>query len=215
MTASVSWKAASFRAIRQYSYEGKAEYTAAVIELRKRMSNRFFASSNATFARAFDQGDNFNTQVNDPRFPEAEYGPQVDTPKFRLTANGSYEISRFASLSAIFKVRTGFAYDARVGATVDTNGDGNFDDRVAGFERNSFRMPGTHSLDLRFSWNVPLRGRGRVQATVEGFNIYNRENIRTVDNQWGTNVSTPRVGFGVPLSYFNPREVQLGLRYSF
>jgi outer membrane receptor protein involved in Fe transport len=205
----------TFRSIRQYSYEGKAEYTGLVLEARKRMSNRFFFSTNATIARAFDQGDNFSTQVEDPRFPENEYGPQVDTPRFRITANGSYEINRFASISAIFKARTGFAYDARAGSTVDLNNDGNFNDRVPGFSRNDFRMPGTHSLDMRFTWNVPVGGSRRLQATVEAFNLYNRENIRTVDNQWGTNPSVQGAAFGVPLSYFNPREVQLGLRFVF
>lgn len=205
----------TFRAIRQYSYEGKAEYTGLVLEARKRMSNRFFFSTNATIARAFDQGDNFSTQVEDPRFPEREYGPQVDTPRFRMTANGSYEINRYASVSAIFKARTGFAHDARVGSTVDLNGDGSFNDRVPGVERNDFRMPGTHSLDLRFTWNLPFGGARRLQATVEAFNVYNRENVRSVDNQWGTNPAAPNAGFGAPLSYFNPREVQLGLRFVF
>jgi len=205
----------NFRAIRQYSYEGKAEYTGLVLEARKRMTRRFFFSSNATIARAFDQGDNFSTQVEDPRFPEREYGPQVDTPRFRLTANGSYEINRFASVSAIFKARSGFAYDARAGSTVDLNGDGNFNDRVPGFERNSFRMPGTHSLDMRFTWNLPLGSSRRLQATVEAFNIYNRENVRTVDSQWGVNPALPEPAFGTPLSYFNPREVQVGVRFAF
>ncbi len=206
---------ANFRAIRQYSYEGKAEYTALVLEARKRMSSKFFFSTNATIARAFDQGDNFSTQVEDLRFPENEYGPQVDTPRFRMTANGAYEFNRFMSISAIFKGRTGFAYDARSGSTVDLNNDGNFNDRVPGFTRNSFRMPGTHSLDMRFTWNLPMGGPRRIQATLEAFNIYNRANIRTVDNQWGTNPAAPGAAFGVPLSYFNPREVQLGLRFVF
>jgi hypothetical protein len=205
----------NFRAIRQYSYEGTAEYTGLVLEARKRTTRRFFFSSNATIARAFDQGDNFSTQVEDPRFPEREYGPQVDTPRFRLTANGSYEINRFASVSAIFKARSGFAYDARSGPTVDLNGDGNFNDRVPGFERNSFRMAGTHSLDMRFTWNLPFGSSRRLQTTVEAFNIYNRENVRTVDSQWGINPARPEPAFGTPLSYFNPREVQLGVRFAF
>jgi hypothetical protein len=149
------------------------------------------------------------------RFPERDYGPQVDTPRFRMTANGSYEINRLMSLSAIFRARTGFAYDARSGSTVDLNGDGNFNDRVPGITRNDFRMPGNHSLDMRFTWNLPLNGARRLQATVEAFNIYNRENVRTVENQWGINPAAPNPTFGAPLSYFNPREVQLGLRFIF
>src|SRR5690606_21349885 len=125
------------------------------------------------------------------RFPEAEYGPQVDTPRFRLTANGGYEITRYLSVSAIFKARTGFAYDARAGSTVDLNGDGIFNDRVPGFTRNSFRMPGNHSLDLRLNWNLPLGNARRLQASIEAFNVYNRDNVRTVDNQWGPDPERP------------------------
>lgn len=205
----------NYRQIRQYSYEAEAEYTALVIELRKRMRSRFFVSGNATFARAHDQGDNFSTQVNDVRFPEAEWGPQVDTPRFRMTANGSYDINRFMQISAIFRARTGFAHDAAVGSTLDPNNDGNFNDRVVGFSRNSFRMPGNHALDLRFTWNLPLRDQQRFQLTFEAFNLYNRDNVRTVENQRGPDPANPSPRFGEPLSYFNPREVQLGVRFVF
>jgi hypothetical protein len=68
---------------------------------------------------------------------------------------------------------------------------------------------------MRFTWNLPLGGTRRLQATFEAFNIYNGDNIRTVDTQWGTNPATPAAAFGQPLSYFNPREMQLGLRYLF
>ncbi len=205
----------NFRSINQYSFEGEAEYTGFVVEARKRTSSGFFFSTNATVARAFDQGDNFSTPLSDQRFPELEYGPQADTPTVRVTANGSYELNRFASVSAIFKARTGYAYDARVGTAVDLNSDGNFNDRVPGATRNSYRMDGNHSLDLRFSWNIPMGGDKRLQATIEAFNVYNKDNLRTVDNQWGTNPSLAGTAFGVPLSYFAPREMQLGLRFTF
>jgi TonB dependent receptor len=205
----------TFRVINQYAYEGKAEYTGLVLEARKRLSSGFYFSTNATIARADDEGNNFNSQVNDVRYPELEWGPQADTPTFRITANGSYQFSRMMSLSAIFRARTGYAYDPRAGNTFDLNGDGNFNDRTPGFERNSFRMPGNHSLDLRFTWNVPFSGAQRLQATVEAFNIYNEDNVRTVQSQYGPDPANPLPIFGTPLTYFNPREVQLGLRFMF
>ncbi len=206
-----------FAIMNQFSYEGKSEYTGLVVEARKRLSNRFFVNANATFARARDQGDNFNQQVSDVRFPEAEYGPSVDTPTFRFVANGSYDVLSMLSVSGVFRLRTGFAYDARAGATVDLNGDGTFDDRVTGIERNSFRMPGDHSLDLRLAWKVPLGGnRGRrVELNLDAFNLYNRDNVKTVNATWGANPATPLTSFGVPTSYFNPREIQLGVRVVF
>ncbi|HYU78331.1 MAG TPA: TonB-dependent receptor [Vicinamibacterales bacterium] len=205
----------SFRRILQYSYSGKAEYVGLVLEARKRVSGRFFFSGNATVARAYDQGDNFSSQVEDPRHPEAEYAPGVDTPRFRITANGSYEINRALTVSAVVRARTGFAYTARGGNTVDFNGDGNFNDRVPGTSRNQFRMPGNHSLDLRLSYSIPLRGDHKIQLTADAFNVYNHDNVATVNGTWGPNIAAPIVTFGAPLTYFNPREIQLALRYAF
>src|SRR5207245_2453106 len=161
----------NFRHIFQYSYSGKAQYTGLVLEARKRTAGKIFLSANATFARAYDQGDNFSSQVTDPRNPEAEYAPGVDTPRFRFTANAAYELTRTISISGVFRARTGFAYSAFGGGTVDFNGDGTFNDRVPGTTRNQFRMPGTNSLDLRAAWTLPLRASSKVQLTLDAFNI--------------------------------------------
>ena len=119
------------------------------------------------------------------------------------------------SLSAIFRARTGYAFDPRTGNTFDPNGDGNFNDRTPGLERNSFRSEGNHSLDMRFTWTLPVGGGQRIQATVEAFNLYNQDNVRTVQSQYGPDPAAPLPIFGTPLTYFNPREVQLGLRFTF
>jgi hypothetical protein len=206
---------ASFRHIFQYSYSGKAEYRGLVLEARKRVAGKFFFSANATFARAYDQGDNFSSQVTDPRNPQAEYAPGIDTPHFRFTANSAYDITRAMAVSAVFRARTGFAFSALGGPTVDFNGDGTFNDRVPGTTRDQFRMAGANSLDLRFAWTVPLRASRKVQFTVDAFNIYNRANVMTVNTTWGANPAVALSTFGAPLSYFNPREMQLAARFSF
>src|SRR5690606_31579010 len=110
--------------------------------------------------------------------------------------------------------RTGFAYDARAGVTADLNGDGAFNDRVPGFSRNEFRMPGNHSVDLRLAWTIPFGGKN-IQLAVDAFNVYNANNVRTVNSTWGTNPGQALPTFGQTLSYFNPREIQLGARFSF
>ncbi len=203
-----------FRIMNQFVYEGRAEYTGVVLETRKRVSRQFYFNANATFARAFDQGDNFNQQVNDMRYPEKEYGPTIDTPTFRFVANGSYQFLPQLSVSAVVRARTGFAYDARAGVTADLNGDGAFDDRVPGVTRNQFRMPGNHSVDLRLAWTIPFGGTN-MQLALDAFNIYNANNIRTVNNTWGTDPAQALPTFGQTLSFFNPREIQLGARFSF
>jgi hypothetical protein len=205
----------NFRRIFQYDYSGRARYTGLVLEARKRTPGKLFLSADATFARAYDQGDNFSAQVQDPRDPLAEYAPGIDTPHVRFTANGSYTVRPALTISAVFRARTGFAYSAMGGSTVDFNGDGTFNDRVPGTTRSQFRMPGTDSLDLRGAWTVPLGGLRRLQFTIDAFNVYNRDNAATVNTTWGPNPALPLATFGVPLTYFNPREVQLAARFSF
>jgi outer membrane receptor protein involved in Fe transport len=205
----------SFRRILQYDYSGRARYTGVVLNARRRVAAKFFFSGDATFARADDQGDNFSSQVQDPRYPDLEYAPGIDTPHFRFTANGSYEITRAIAVSGVFRGRTGFAYSATGGGTVDFNGDGTFNDRVPGTTRNEFRMPGTNSLDLRATWTVPLHASQKIQLTLDAFNIYNRDNVATVNGTWGANPVSALATFATPLTYFNPRELQLAARYSF
>ena len=69
-------------------------------------------------------------------------------------------------------------------------------------------------LDVRLTGNVPLSG-GKLQLTLEAFNLYNKENWRTLNTLYGPDPVHPNPVFGTPLSYNPPRQVQLGARYSF
>src|SRR5690606_7923840 len=103
----------------------------------------------------------------------------------------------------------------RAGATFDLNGDGQFNDRTPGFKRNSFRGPGTNTVDSRLTWSVPLRGPRRVQVMVEAFNLLNAKNVSSVYSTYGPDPNNPDPLFLSPIEYFPPREVQLGLRFVF
>jgi hypothetical protein len=50
---------------------------------------------------------------------------------------------------------------------------------------------------------------------VEAFNLYNKENWRTLNTLYGPNPISADPVFGTPLSYNAPRQVQLGARFSF
>jgi len=167
-----------------------------------------------TIARAYDQGENYSTMPNDIRFLSADYGPSGDVPTFTGTANGSYDVNRAMQLSWVFHIRSGLRIDPKVGPTVDLNGDGNFNDRTPGLARNSFTAPSTNSLDARFTWNLPVHP-GKVQLTVEGFNLYNRANYQNIQTLFGSDPNNPNPLFGTALSYYPPRQVQVGARIAF
>ena len=203
-----------FRQINRYDYEGDAEYLGLVLSAQQRMRGGLRFGVNATVARSTDQNENWNTQLNDPRYPQRDYGPNGDTPRFQMSANGSYDITDNMQLSVVMRARSGLAIDPRVGPTIDVNGDGNFNDRTPGLSRNEFRGPWVHSADARFTWTLPVLN-GRAQLTAEGFNLYNRANFRTMETLYGVNADVPNPAFGSALSYYPPREVQLGVRFAF
>jgi len=57
--------------------------------------------------------------------------------------------------------------------------------------------------------------REHLQLTVEGFNLFNRANAMTENTLYGTVAVQPNQAFGTPLSYFPPRQFQLGARINF
>ncbi|MGH9345805.1 MAG: hypothetical protein ACRD26_00930, partial [Vicinamibacterales bacterium] len=205
----------NYRAIMQYSFSARSEYRGFVLEATKRLRDKFTFNGNLTLARAYDMGNNVSTTPNDMRFPDAEWGPQADTPTVRGVVTGSYRINPHMQVAGVYRGRTGAAYDVRAGSGFDLNGDGQFNDRVPGFIRNAYRGPDTHTIDARFTWNVPLGGSRNAQVTLESFNLLNNENVRTLNTTHGPDPASPHPLFGTPITYFPPREVQVGLRFVF
>jgi hypothetical protein len=128
--------------------------------------------------------------------------------------NGWYNINRNVQVSGIFSARTGLPINP-IAAGLDLNGDGRFGDRTPGLAPYSVEMRGSKSLDLRVAGNVPMPNARKVSVFVELFNVFNTENIRTVDNNWGTNPATAGPNWMNSLSYFDARQMQLGARLSF
>jgi hypothetical protein len=205
----------NFRQILQYQYRSQASYAGMVVSAQRRLRAGLRFGGNMTIARAYDQGENYSTQPNDVRYLSADYAPSGDVPTFTATANGSKDVTKAAQFSWVFHIRSGLRIDPRTGPTVDLNGDGAFNDRTPGLARNSFDGPWTHSLDLRFTWSVPLSRTAKIQLTAEAFNIYNRENWQSLNTLYGSVAGRANAVFGTPLSYYPPRQVQLGARYSF
>jgi len=205
----------NFRQILQYQYRSKASYAGLVVTAQRRLRGGLRFGGNVTVARAYDQGENYSTQPNDVRYFDADYGPSGDVPTVTATANGSNDFTKALQLSWVFHVRSGLRIDPKSGPTVDLNGDGSFNDRTPGLARNSFEGPATHSLDMRLTWTAPLKISGRLQLTLEAFNIYNKENWQSLNTLYGPVAGSPNPVFGTPLGYYPPRQVQLGARYAF
>ena len=111
-------------------------------------------------------------------------------------------------------------------AGTDANGDhSGFSDRPAGAPRNSGIGPNYIGMDLRLSRRFRITEKAGLQITAEAFNLANRTNYATVNDEVGPTFAAPFKVHGSamlspsqPLGFtsdFPKREIQLGARLSF
>jgi hypothetical protein len=72
----------------------------------------------------------------------------------------------------------------------------------------------TATLDLRLSRGFRTGGRSRAEVIIDAFNVLNRSNFLIPNNIIGTGPAPP-AGFGTPTAAADPRQLQLGLRWTF
>jgi hypothetical protein len=203
----------NYRRVTQLQLDAPAEYQGGIFEIERRGA-RFGFTANVTIARSRQIGS-INDQYTYERIGfDEDYEPNPDTPRFRSNLSGYYNITPAIQISGAYRGRTGLPVTA-VAAGIDLNGDGVLGDRTPGFAPGSFRAPANQAVDLRLSWTLPLGSAGRLQTYLESYNLFNYENVRTVLNDFGADPTTPKNRWLEPNLWFPPREVQLGIRYSF
>ncbi len=118
----------------------------------------------------------------------------------------------------------------------DVNGDiFGTNDRVGLENRNTFKGDTLKTLDLRLSRAIAFRESKKLELIAEAFNVANSVNVRFFNTAYGSadfcNVtplpaacgaspfskkeSSPNPNYGTPRAVFNPRQVQIALRFSF
>jgi hypothetical protein len=203
----------NYRRITQLQLSAPAEYQAGIFELEQRGARLGFAA-NLTLARSRQIGSINDQHTYEVSGFDADYEPNPDTPTVRTTMSGYYNFNRAIQISGAFRARSGLPVTA-IASGVDLNADGVLSDRTPGFAAGSFRAPANYSVDLRFTWSLPLGGGKRLQTYVESYNLLNHENVRTVLNDYGADPRTPKDRWLEPNLWFPPREVQLGFRLTF
>jgi Carboxypeptidase regulatory-like domain len=230
----------------QYSSESYAIYEGGIAELTKRFSNHFSVFGNYTWSKGLDTSTDYNT----------DYGPQDPTnlnldralsefdERHKVTIAGVIDspwkqsvLSGF-ELAPIFNYHTGHPFNLLAGTEV--NGDNHTtNERPIGAPRDTGLAPNYIDFDARLSWHHKLGERTNLQFTAEGFNIANRTNFASVNNEVSPlfgftpgfttfNVSGIRPGTALagggtatpstPLAFtsaFPKRQIQLGVRFSF
>ncbi len=167
--------------------------------------NAFFSSPQDNFNIAGEKGPSDNDQRHRLVVSGTVGGPGIK-------AGGLSGLLRGFQVGYVVAWATGVPFNVVAGS--DLNNDTNNNDRPAGVGRNSARQPATSSVDLRLSRAFAIGGHHRIEAMIEAFNVFNHVNILAVNNTFGTG-AIPLPAFGQPTLAGDPRQIQLGVRWSF
>jgi Carboxypeptidase regulatory-like domain len=230
----------------QYTSAASALYEGGILEVKKRFGNHYTLFANYTYSKAFDTTTDYNSDYGpqDPTNLGLDRGLSEFDERHKVVVTGVFEspwktpiLSGF-QLSPIFTYNSGHPFNLLAGGEV--NGDGHTtNERPIGAPRDSGLGPNFIDFDMRLTWQHKLNEKLNLQFTAEGFNIANRTNFASVNNEVGPlfgfqpgfttfNVhgirpGTPLPGGGVatpstPLAFtsdFPKREIQLGARLIF
>ncbi len=233
----------------QYTSAGSAAYNGGIIEVKKQFNKATALMGNYTYSQALDTTTDFNS----------DYGPQDNLnlaaerarsnfdQRHKVVIAGILDIPWKGTLSG-FELAPIFNYNSQHPFNLlsgePTNGDNHpTDGRPIGAPRNSGIGPNYATFDARLGWQHKIGERSTLQITAEGFNILNRTNYGSVNNQVGplfaispafggsgyttfnvhgiapgTKLNGGTVSSSTPLAFtsdFPKREIQLGLRLKF
>ena len=235
----------------QYTSAASSLYEGLILEFRKRFSDHFTMFGNYTFSKGFDTSTDFNTDYSpqDPTDLALDRGLSEFDERHKVVVAGVFDspwkraiLSGF-QLSPIFTYHSGLPFNLLAGGEV--NGDNHTtNQRPIGAPRDTGLGPNFYDWDMRLSWQHKLGERVNMILTAEGFNIANRTNFASVNNEVSPLFGFPTaVGGGgnttfnvhgikpgtvladgevatpsTPLAFtsaFPKRQVQLGCRFNF
>ena len=225
----------------QYSSKASSLYEGGILEVKERFSNSVTLLGNYTYSKAFDTSTDFNSdfgpfnQLN----LSAERGLSDFDQRHKLVVAGVFSTPWSGQtlggwqLAPIFSFNTGHPFNILAGGT-DLNGDRHStNDRPFGIGRNTGLGPNYFDADLRLTKAFRLTEKAQLQFIAEGFNIFNRVNFASVNNEVRTiggftQISPNSKGKfispavvnpgGAPLAFTSAlpmREIQLGVRLAF
>jgi Carboxypeptidase regulatory-like domain/TonB dependent receptor len=221
----------------QYTSASSGLYEGGILEVHKRFSNNFSFFGNYTYSKAFDTGTDFNTDFGpqDPTQLSLDRALSEFDERHKVVLAGVINspwkravLSGF-QLSPIFQYHSGHPFNLLAGGAV--NGNNHItNERPIGAPRDTGLGPNYVDFDMRLSWQHKLGEKAGIQLTAEGFNIANRTNYASVNNE-----VSPLFGFAPGFTTFNvhgsaalspstplgftsalpKREIQLGVRMNF
>jgi hypothetical protein len=161
--------------------------------------------------------------------PDYDKGPGALDQRHRVVFSGLVRLPGDFALSTIAAAASGRPFSALSNTDFNNNGAAterarrNPADPTTELPRNSERMRGTFSVDLRLSKRFKLSNDFAIEGIVEAFNIFDRANfgsvdtVDVIDTNFGPGAfpNVPRATYGQYTQALNPRQVQLAAKVIF
>lgn len=213
----------------QVESSGSSIYHGFALSATKRYSSNYQFQVSYTLSKAIDDTTDFITDLQPANQLNlrGERGLAASDQRQRLVVSGVVNTPfQRITVAPIVTYSTGHPFNLLLGA--DANGDTQANtDRPRFAGRNTGRGPNYTNVDLRIAREFRFGGDSdyRLEGIFEAFNLFNRVNFSGVNNIVGTTplpdyrVSGRRdVGPTDPLGFtsaFDPRQIQLGLKFRF
>jgi len=180
-----------------------------------------------TLSKLTNNTDDINFRSANSNSFDDEWGPSINDRRHVISSVFYFYPTDSLTLSVAGQFESGqpinLIPDTSIFGTTDLNGDGasftdaylGNSDRAPGVSRNSDRLPWASTVDLGVRYSPEL-GDGRLELSMDVFNVFNRENLSGFANS-ATQSNQIQV-FGQPFERRNagaPRQFQFGLRYLF
>ena len=216
---------------------GSSMYHGMALNAIKRYNNNYQFQVSYTFSKAIDDTTDFITdlQAANQLDLRSERGLSSFDQRHRLVVSGLItapfesgaglgRIFAGTTFAPIFTYSSGHPFNLLLG--FDANGDTNANtDRPRFAGRNTGRGPDYMSFDMRLAKEIQIAEGYSIEGIFEAFNLFNRVNFSGVNNIVGTTPLTSHhvkgrrdAGPTDPLGFtsaFDPRQIQLGLKFRF
>ena len=176
-----------------------------------------------------DVGEFFFSSPIDPFDLARDWGRSDDDQRHRLVVNGTLHTSPDPGQTPWTRITHGFQLSGTLqyysalplnitsGVITVQGTAGRPIVRGAFIPRNAGQGPDFFAVNLRLSRTFPVRGRARLEALAEVFNLTNRENVVALNGNFGSGVypANPSAAFRQITAVGDPRSAQFGLRLTF
>ena len=220
-----------------------SQYDGLLVNINRRLARNFSYGLSYTWSKTIDDGPNpsFVLIPQDSQNFRGERSDSSDDVRNRLVLNGTVTspkswnvFARDFLFSTIVTIQSPQRFAKFAG--FDANGDifGN-NDRVGIEPRNTFIGDNFRTVDLRLARTFQFHDKRSLELMAEGFNVSNTLNVRFFNTVYGASdfcpfnpiafgcpatpsgfrEGSPNPLYGTPRAVFNPRQIQLALKFNF